>query len=262
MPCDTLFLLRCCASCSASRRAHPSSIHWSCYRRSSVTPISRRPACICGCLPMIFPRSRRRSMSFMTSLDHEAETQELQDRRGPRERPWPARRSGRQFCQRQRSARAKLRLLDPRAATNDGGGAGLRIPQSTGRQERADAVWHVQVPAPMVPLPRYDESAAAVASMADVDTSTLNAFIVWLNRRPIGKGSRHAIWSSFKQLVGWLQRHRSDLVHREVELPFNPFPRKNAEAQPRKPLSKSELTAVLTAARTDIDASWRTFEEG
>jgi hypothetical protein len=108
----------------------------------------------------------------------------------------------------------------------------------------------------------HARSGAAPVSMAEVDANTLNAFIAWLNRRPIGKGSRHAAWSSFKQLGAWLQRHRPDLVHRDLELPFNAFPRKNAEAEPRETLSKAELAAVLAAARTDIDASWRLFQEG
>jgi hypothetical protein len=111
-------------------------------------------------------------------------------------------------------------------------------------------------------LDEHVRSGSEVASMADVDTNTLNAFIGWLNRQPIGKGSRHGIWSAFKQLVAWLQRHRSDLVHPDLELPFNPYPRRNAEAQSREALSKAELAAVLAAARTDIDASWRMFEKG
>jgi len=111
-------------------------------------------------------------------------------------------------------------------------------------------------------LDEHERSDPLVESMVEVDTNIVNAFIAWLNRRPIGKGSRHASWSSLKQLIAWLQRHRSDLMHRELELPFNPFPRKNAEAQPRETLSKAELAAVLAAARTDIDTSWRTFEEG
>jgi hypothetical protein len=69
-------------------------------------------------------------------------------------------------------------------------------------------------------------------------------------------------WSLFKQLVAWLQRHRPDLLHRELELPFNPFPRREAEAKPREVLSKAELEAVLAAARRDIDASWGMFENG
>jgi hypothetical protein len=111
-------------------------------------------------------------------------------------------------------------------------------------------------------LEAHARSGCQVESMAEVDTSTLNSFITWLNRRAISKGSRHTAWSSFKQLIAWLQRYRSDLTHRELELPFNPFPRRHADAQPRETLSKAELEAVLAAARMDIDASWRTFQEG
>src|SRR5208337_4770450 len=42
----------------------------------------------------------------------------------------------------------------------------------------------------------------------------------------------------------------------------NPFPRKNAETQPREALERSEIEAVLAAARSDIDASWAMFSEG
>jgi hypothetical protein len=111
-------------------------------------------------------------------------------------------------------------------------------------------------------LDAHAQSDSAATSMVDVDANTLNAFIAWLNRRPISKGSRYVAWSSFKQLVGWLQRHRSDLVPRELELPLNPFPRRHAEIRPREALSKVELETALAAARTDIDASWRTFEQG
>jgi len=111
-------------------------------------------------------------------------------------------------------------------------------------------------------LDARDRSCAAPGSMPKVDTDTLNAFIVWLNGRPIGKGSRYAAWSPFKQLVAWLQRHHPDLVHPELELPFNPFPRKTAEAKRRDALVKAELDAVLAAARSDIDASWRAFQQG
>ena len=111
-------------------------------------------------------------------------------------------------------------------------------------------------------LDEHERSVIALTSMVEIDDGTLNAYIAWLNRRPISKGSRHTAWSSFKQLVAWLQRHRSDLVRRNLELPFNPFPRKNAETKPREALSRIELDAVLVAARTDIDASWKAFQEG
>jgi hypothetical protein len=47
-----------------------------------------------------------------------------------------------------------------------------------------------------------------------------------------------------------------------VEIPFDPFPRKNAEARQREALERSEIEAVLAAARSDIDASWAQFSEG
>jgi len=111
-------------------------------------------------------------------------------------------------------------------------------------------------------LDTYTQSGSQVKSISEVDTNTLNAFIAWLNGQPVAKGSRHSAWSSFKQLIAWLQRHRSDLVHRELQLPFNPFPRRHAEYKSREVLSRDELAAVLAAARKDIDASWRMLNEG
>ena len=111
-------------------------------------------------------------------------------------------------------------------------------------------------------LGEQDQPNDAPASMTEIDTGTLNAFIAWLNRRPISKGSRHTAWSCVKQLIVWLQRHRPDLVRPDLELPFNAFPRKNAEAKPREALSRIELDAILAAARADIDASWCAFQEG
>jgi site-specific recombinase XerD len=98
--------------------------------------------------------------------------------------------------------------------------------------------------------------------MAEIDTSTVNAFIAWLNEQPFAKGSRHKAWSSLKQLIAWLQSHRPNLMDRHLELPFNPFPRKNDEARPREAFSHNEFAAVLAAAHADINASWRTFQEG
>ena len=111
-------------------------------------------------------------------------------------------------------------------------------------------------------LDEHDPSSALVARMAAVDTGVIRAFIVWLDRRPISKGTRYSAWSSFKQIAAWLQRHRSELVHAGLELPFNAFPRKNAEAKRHDVLSAAELDAVLAAARRDIDASWAAFEVG
>lgn len=108
-------------------------------------------------------------------------------------------------------------------------------------------------------LAEYD---SAILATRDVDSGILNAFIVWLGTRPWSKGSRYTVWSIIKQHMAWLKRNRPDLVHPELEIPFNPFPRKNAEARQREALSRDEMERVLTAAHRDIETAWALFEEG
>ena len=107
-----------------------------------------------------------------------------------------------------------------------------------------------------------DAHQSNVAAMRDVDGAVLRQFITWLENRFGTKGTRYVIWSGIKQLFSWLQRNRPLLVQADLELPFNAFPRKNKEARQREALSRTEMDAVLAAARSDIERSWATFTEG
>lgn len=107
-----------------------------------------------------------------------------------------------------------------------------------------------------------NEHLPAITSMREVDTATLRAFIAWLDAKPWTKSSRHGSWSVLKQMVRWLKRNRPELVAPDLEIPFNAFPRKNAETRAREALSRSEMEAVLSAARKDIEAIWSTFQAG
>ncbi|WP_292370094.1 site-specific integrase [Mesorhizobium sp.] len=107
-----------------------------------------------------------------------------------------------------------------------------------------------------------DAHEPGIGSMSDVDTAVLRAFITFLDAKPWAKSTRHSAWSVVKQMVGWLKRNRPDLVASDLEIPFNAFPRKNAETPPRAVLSRSEIEAVLAAARKDIEASWDAFRMG
>jgi hypothetical protein len=104
--------------------------------------------------------------------------------------------------------------------------------------------------------------AAPIESLREADRALLCEFIAWLDSLPHRVGTRYMRWSTFKQLLAWLQRHRPELVHPELELPFNPFPRKNAAALPRQALARAELDAVLAACAQDIESSWTFFREG
>ncbi|MGA7409606.1 MAG: hypothetical protein WBW33_03915, partial [Bryobacteraceae bacterium] len=68
--------------------------------------------------------------------------------------------------------------------------------------------------------------------------------------------------SGLVQLLSWLLRYRPDDVHPGLEIPFNPFPRKNASHKRRETLSRVELNAVLSACRADIDTAWTLFCQG
>lgn len=111
-------------------------------------------------------------------------------------------------------------------------------------------------------LSERESWAARIESLREVDRALLCEFIAWLDRPPHQVGTRYSRWSAFKQLLAWLQRHRRDLTHPDLEFPFNPFPRKNAAAHPREALSRAELDAVLAACARDIESSWAVFREG
>lgn len=101
-----------------------------------------------------------------------------------------------------------------------------------------------------------------IAGSRDLDTGVLGAFIAWLDDKAWSKGTKYAVWSSIKLHVAWLKRNRPDLVDPDLEIPFNAFPRKNAEARQREALSAAEMNRVLAAARSDIETAWAAFREG
>ncbi|MER9585849.1 site-specific integrase [Mesorhizobium sp. M0276] len=105
-------------------------------------------------------------------------------------------------------------------------------------------------------------SECPLVSMREVTSDVLRSFIAWLNAKSWAKSTRHASWSQLKQMVRWLKRNWPGLVAPNLEIPFNAFPRKNAETRPRDALTRSEIEAVLVAARRDIEESWSTFQTG
>jgi integrase len=128
----------------------------------------------------------------------------------------------------------------------------VRQPANRTNAYRAVKLWFVFVEA-------HDVS---IAAMRDVDTDTLNAFIVWLGTKAWSKSTRYSQWSLVKQHIAWLKRHRPDLIDPELELPFNAFPRKNAESRQRPALGRAEMERVLAAARAELVEAWERFEEG
>ena len=111
-------------------------------------------------------------------------------------------------------------------------------------------------------LDEHDPAREVVRSARDISTATLRAYIAWLDRQPLAIGSRDRVWSAIKQPLAWMRRHRPDLIQAGLELPINAFPRRFEQGCPRAALARTELDAVLSACRADIEASWADFEAG
>ena len=98
--------------------------------------------------------------------------------------------------------------------------------------------------------------------MQEVDEALLRAFITWLDREVSSKGSRYVAWSGVKQLFVWLRRNRPELTDTRLEIPFNPFPRKNAEARQREALERSgDRGGAGGGAEPTSNKSWGLFSQ-
>ena len=111
-------------------------------------------------------------------------------------------------------------------------------------------------------LDQHDPTRARIMSAQDVDGGALLAFVAWLGSRRMARGAQAVVWTTLKMAMAWLQRHRSDLVRPDLELPFNPFPARSRGTRPRPALARMEIEAVLAACRQDIEASWADFQRG
>lgn len=98
--------------------------------------------------------------------------------------------------------------------------------------------------------------------LGDVDSNLLCELIVWMSRTYTAKATRIGLYGGIKQLLSWVKRHRPDLVDPLLEFPYNAFPRPQSDSKQREPYSRSEIEAVLAAARKDIEHNWNVFQNG
>lgn len=107
-----------------------------------------------------------------------------------------------------------------------------------------------------------DETGSRSTAIADIDEKVLRSYVAWLNSGTLSKATRHAAYGSIRRLLSWLLRNRRDLVSEELAFPFNPFPRPQSDCRAREILSRSEIEAVLAAARREIERNWQRFSFG
>jgi len=115
---------------------------------------------------------------------------------------------------------------------------------------------------------RFLRDDGQVNRLADLDTATIDRFLVWLRslrrqgtemlRSP---SSLTHTFSSVRSLLTWLHRRRPDRLPR-INYPSNPFPRNSEQVQPFAGLTDAGLKAVLDACYAEIDDIWACFQQG
>ncbi len=104
---------------------------------------------------------------------------------------------------------------------------------------------------------RFVRESGALGGLADVHRDLLVRYIEWLNGqcrldgRPWTKSSRSQAYTTLRKLFQWLERCRPGLIA-SIEYPFNPFPWRNRDSQPRSAIPARELRALLKACEADI----------
>ncbi len=104
---------------------------------------------------------------------------------------------------------------------------------------------------------RFARESGAVGGVADLHRDLLVRYIEWLNGqcradgRPWTKACRARAYTTLRTLLRWLERCHPGLIA-SIEYPFNPFPWRNRDGQPRGAIPPGELRALLKACEADI----------
>jgi len=104
---------------------------------------------------------------------------------------------------------------------------------------------------------RFACESGAVGSVAGLDRDLLVRYVEWLNGqcradgRPWTKACRARPYTTLRTLLQWLERCRPGLIA-SIEYPFNPFPWRNRDEQPRSAIPPEALRAILKACEADI----------
>jgi len=107
---------------------------------------------------------------------------------------------------------------------------------------------------------RFVGETGSVRRLADIDRGLLLRYVEWLNQQrtalgsPSKKSSRAVAYTVLRKLLQWLERCRPGRIE-PINYPYNPFPGRRREAQPRPRLAIQDLRAILRACEEDIAKS-------
>ncbi|MBD2463380.1 phage integrase SAM-like domain-containing protein [Oscillatoria sp. FACHB-1407] len=119
---------------------------------------------------------------------------------------------------------------------------------------------------------RANSELAPIASLKQITTSLLNAFVEWLNNRKcsLGKNKGHPSSDNTKSnrltpvrgVITWLKQNRSAKMASDCEIPYNPWPGRARRTIAKSVLPKSTQQLLERACLEEIDEIWGEFEHG
>src|SRR5258706_1233841 len=119
---------------------------------------------------------------------------------------------------------------------------------------------------------RFEGSGAQdrlIRSAGNPDSGAIGRSVLWLRaaegsgRNPAApRGTAATAVDVLRPLLYWCQRNRPGVLPADLDIPYNPFPAKRSEQEPRRRLSSDQLKTILRACYEEIDEVWGRFQYG
>jgi integrase len=116
---------------------------------------------------------------------------------------------------------------------------------------------------------RFVAQDGLIGSANDLDSGAVGRYVLWLRaadgsgRKPAAsRGTSATAFDVLRPLLHWCQRNRPGALPADLDIPYNPFPTKRSDQEPRRRLSSDQLRAILRACYEEIDEVWDRFQYG
>ena len=116
---------------------------------------------------------------------------------------------------------------------------------------------------------RFVAQDGLIGSAGDLDSGAVGRYVLWLRaaegcgRKPAApRSTGTTAFDVLRPLLYWCQRNRPGVLPADLDIPYNPFPAKRSEQEPRRRLSPDQLKTILRACYEEIDEVWGRFQFG
>ena len=112
---------------------------------------------------------------------------------------------------------------------------------------------------------RFVGNDGMIRDAGDVDTTAIGRYVLWLCKEGASRAVRgaHAVaFDLLRPLLFWCQRNRPGALAPDLDIPWNAFPGRRINQQPRRRLATDQIKAILRACYEEIDEAWARFQHG